>query len=61
MLSSVELLSATMHIGFTPVHSMRQTHRTDGQWEGKRGEERSVNDLLLLLMHIIHHINIKFL
>lgn len=39
MLSSVVLLSATMRIGLTPLHSVSQTHGIDGQWEGNRGKE----------------------
>lgn len=38
MLSSVVLLSATMRIRLTPLHSMSQTHGTDGLREGKRRE-----------------------
>lgn len=53
MLSSVVLLSATMRIGLTPLHSMSQTHGIDGQWEGnrrkeERGETERANDALTL-------------
>lgn len=39
MLSSVVLLSATMRIGLTSLHTMSQTRGIDGQWEGKKREE----------------------